>query len=147
MCLLKFYLHQILQDKVHICKGYCFHEDILCADGKKIIVQSYPHKRCILTVYIHYEFNWNRLPQMSHLKGSFYMVYFCHELIHYAFWNYFLYQILKKKFKIVRDIAFMNIFFVLIERRCFFNKFTSLVSNHTLDILKICMIFCDMFFQ
>ena len=43
------------------------------------------------------DINWSGLPQISHSKGFLHMVYFLHNLIQYAYWNYHLQQILYDK--------------------------------------------------
>ena len=70
--------------------------------------------------YFKIDINWNHLPQISHLKCSFHMVYFPCEIIHYAFLNYFSIKSFRAKFTFVWGIAFMNIFIVLMERRILF---------------------------
>ena len=115
-------LNQIIRDKVHICNGHFFHGHILCVDGENILVQSYnsfPLGTDCLCCFIE-DINWRGLPQMSHSKGFFHMVSFQHELIQYAYWKKFLIKSFMKKFTFKMCMAFMDIFFVLMERRFLF---------------------------
>ena len=82
-------LNQTLLDKVHICNVHYFHWHILCVDADSIC--------CFIK-----EFNWSGLPQMSHFKGFFHMVYFLHELIQYAYRKININQILHDKVHIYK---------------------------------------------
>ena len=138
----KSFLHQIFYDKVHFCKVHCFHEHILCADGEKILVQSYQHKWCIWTIYFHY----GQILYVVSSKTLIEVIYHkCHIPKDSFIWfisliNWFNMPIEKKisiksfmtKFTFVRCIAFMDIFFVLMERRFLFKQSAQMVHLNNL---------------
>ena len=70
------------------------------------------HMKNLLSLWTDYnccfieDINWSHLPQMTHFKGFFHMVYFTHELIQYAYWKNVLHQILYDKVHICKVHCF-----------------------------------------
>ena len=104
-----YFHHQILQDKVHICKGYCFHEDILCADGKKMFFQQIYFFSFKITLWTFWKYGWFSVT-------CFYSKFSCLVSKWHSGHSENMYDFLWHVFRI---------------------NFLLWCQNHTLDILKI----------